>query len=137
MDELDQNILRILKKDASTSLTKIGEVLGVPSPTVYLRVRKLRERGAIKQFTIVLGSEELKPVKYAFVKVKNYLLSDMSKRVMRETGEKLSEHPDVKFASKVSDDEIFVIWEGGEFDPSSFSDVVEVRSISERPFKYL
>lgn len=137
MDELDQGILKILRKDASTPLTKIGEMLGVPSPTVYLRVRKMRERGVIKQFTVILGNEEFRPVKYAFIKVKNYLLSDMSRRVMDEMGERLSEHPDVKFASKVSEDEIFVIWEGGEFDPSSFSDVVEVRSISERPFKCL
>ena len=137
MDELDHSILKILKKDASISLTKIGDMLGVPSPTVYLRVRKMRERGVIKQFTVILGSDELRPVRYAFVKVKNYLLSDMSKRVMDEMGESLSEHPDVKFASKVSDEEIFVIWEGEDFDPTSFADVVEVRSISERPFKSL
>lgn len=52
-DELDRRILRELGKDARVSMRAIAERLGVSTPTVSQRVRRMEEAGLILGYRVV------------------------------------------------------------------------------------
>lgn len=70
-DKKDQILLDTLKEDASLSTYKIAKKTGIPQTTVLNRVRKLKENGLIKRYTIDVDYKKLdKKVKaLIFVKV--------------------------------------------------------------------
>ncbi|MFN7990667.1 MAG: AsnC family transcriptional regulator [Candidatus Micrarchaeia archaeon] len=135
MDEIDRKIIEILKEDASTPLSKIADMIGIPRPTVYLRFNKMKEEGIIKGFNIVLGRSSAGARKAAIVKIKDYLLSDMGPRALRNLGEKLSRRSEVLLAVKISRNAIFIVWEGDSFDPNHYEEVVGVENVHPEVFK--
>jgi DNA-binding Lrp family transcriptional regulator len=137
MDEIDKKIIQMLKVDASTPLSKIADTIGIPRPTVYLRFNKMKEDGTIKGFNIVLGKEPGGPRRAAILKVKDYLLSDMGPRAVRNLGEKLSRRSDVVFAAKISRNAIFVVWEGDSLDPRQYREVTDVEELPQEIYKGL
>lgn len=52
MDKLDFAILDSLKKDSQRSTKKISEEVGLSTPAVIDRLRKLKSSGVIQQYTI-------------------------------------------------------------------------------------
>lgn len=52
MDEIDSQILEILKKDARKPYTEVAEQIGASEGTVRNRVQKLRGDGVIRRFTV-------------------------------------------------------------------------------------
>ena len=56
MDLVDKKILEYLLKDSRTSFLSISKELNISEGTVRQRVAKLKKRGAIKGFTIQLGT---------------------------------------------------------------------------------
>jgi Lrp/AsnC family transcriptional regulator, regulator for asnA, asnC and gidA len=52
-------ILKILKKDAKTPFTQIGNDLGIADSTVHIRVKKMIDEGIICKFTIKVIEEAL------------------------------------------------------------------------------
>ena len=59
LDRTDIRILEILKKDSRTPYTKIGAALGISDSTVHLRLRRMREEGVLRGFTVDLNEEAL------------------------------------------------------------------------------
>ncbi len=59
MDEIDAEIIRILCKDARTSFSKIGRMLGIGTDTVFRRFKRLEKDGKISGSTIVLSSKAI------------------------------------------------------------------------------
>jgi len=59
LDATDLKILEILRKDARTSFTEIGNALGIADSTVHVRVEKMINNDVIKSFTINVNSEAL------------------------------------------------------------------------------
>lgn len=57
LDEIDYKIVEILRKDARTPFTKVGEELEISDATVHVRVKKLLQEGIIKRYTIVVDEE--------------------------------------------------------------------------------
>ena len=55
LDEIDRKILRELQRDARTSFKRIGDDVGVSEATVFVRVRKLQEKGVLKGFRAVIN----------------------------------------------------------------------------------
>ncbi len=136
MDELDRRIIEILQSDASIPLTKIADTLGVPRPTIYLRFNKMKENGIILGFNLVLGDKaENKPKRSAILKTKDYLISDMGRRIVSNLGEKLARRGDVLFAARISKNEILVVWMGEVFRPESYGEVIEVKELNSEVFK--
>lgn len=123
MDELDRNILRLLKTDGRMSFVKISEELGVPRPTVYLRVKNMEDKGVIRKFSVILGEEQ---VRGAFLKLKTYLISEMSERIVERVISEISESPEVDLIAKVNRDTLFVVWRGEGFNPKRIGDVLSV-----------
>ncbi len=56
MDARDWQIIEILNKNSRTSNSEIARSLGISEGTVRLRVDKLLKSGAIRNFTLSLGS---------------------------------------------------------------------------------
>ena len=59
LDDTDRNIIRVLEKDARTSLRRIAEEVGVSLGTVSNRVKKLEESGVIKEYRVILDADKV------------------------------------------------------------------------------
>jgi DNA-binding Lrp family transcriptional regulator len=57
MDELDERILSILKKNSRTPFVEIADKIGLTEGAVRSRVNRLIREGAIKKFTIEAKGE--------------------------------------------------------------------------------
>ena len=52
MDELDRQILNVLRRDARTPYTEIADDVGTSEGTVRNRVERMNEDGVIERFTV-------------------------------------------------------------------------------------
>ncbi len=59
MDDVDEDILAELRKDAKVSLKQLAKKFGVPLSTLYQRIKKLEELGIIKNYTVDLDWRKL------------------------------------------------------------------------------
>ncbi len=57
LDDTDRGILRRLQKDARASFKKIADEIGVSEATVFVRVKKLQEKGAIRGFFAIVDAK--------------------------------------------------------------------------------
>jgi DNA-binding Lrp family transcriptional regulator len=55
LDRIDLEILKILINNSRASITEIADKLELSRPTVRHRIKKLRETGVIKKFTVLLN----------------------------------------------------------------------------------
>jgi Lrp/AsnC family transcriptional regulator for asnA, asnC and gidA len=63
LDDIDLKILRELQRDARASFKTIAQKVGVSEATVFVRVRKMQEKGVIKGFiTLVAPAAVGKPL---------------------------------------------------------------------------
>jgi len=60
MDDLDENIIEVLKKDSRRPFVEVAEHLQVSEGTIRSRVRKMMDDGVIKGFTIKTSSRNVK-----------------------------------------------------------------------------
>lgn len=70
LDELDQRILDVLLTDSRISLKQLAEQVGLSSPSVSERLRRLDERGVIRQYTVDLDPKALGYPLQAIVRVR-------------------------------------------------------------------
>ncbi|MCE4609090.1 MAG: Lrp/AsnC family transcriptional regulator [Desulfurococcales archaeon] len=59
VDERDLQLLGILEKDSRTPWTRVAKEMGVSEATVYLRVKKLEEKGVLEGFSIIVNPSRL------------------------------------------------------------------------------
>lgn len=55
MNEIDKQILQILKQDGRASYSDVGKKVGLSEGAVRVRIKKLMESGVIKKFTVETG----------------------------------------------------------------------------------
>jgi len=93
LDEKDKTILDILQQDASLSTYKITKKTGIPQTTVLNRMRKLKQEGIIRKYTIDIDWKKLGMNNKAliFVKVDKNIEQRNSK--VGEIEEKISKYP--------------------------------------------
>jgi DNA-binding Lrp family transcriptional regulator len=60
MDELDGEILKVLKKNSRETHVSIAQRLGTSEGTVRARIKRLVDEGVIKQFTIRMAGKATK-----------------------------------------------------------------------------
>ncbi|MCL1905128.1 MAG: Lrp/AsnC family transcriptional regulator [Methanomassiliicoccaceae archaeon] len=60
MDDLDEHIIEVLKKDSRCPFVEIAEQLQVSEGTIRSRVRRMTDDGIIKGFTIKTSSRNVK-----------------------------------------------------------------------------
>ena len=102
MDELDEEILQILRRDARTPYTEIADRVGTSEGTVRNRVDQLVEDGVIERFTVATRTGNVKAMIEVGVDV-SVDTHDISDRVV--------EWPEVDFVWQVSGEEdiVFVV----------------------------
>jgi DNA-binding Lrp family transcriptional regulator len=102
MDELDEAILQILRRDARTPYTEIADRVGTSEGTVRNRVEQLVEDGVIERFTVATRTGNVKAMIEVGVDV-SVDTHDISERVV--------EWPEVDFVWQVSGEEdiVFVV----------------------------
>jgi Lrp/AsnC family transcriptional regulator, leucine-responsive regulatory protein len=69
MDEIDEKLLGLLKKDAKTKYTDLSEILNLSAPSVHARVKKLEQSGVIAGYTIDIDASLLALKLCAFIRV--------------------------------------------------------------------
>ncbi len=69
MDTIDTKILSLLQEDCSISQARIASAVGLTTPSVNERIRKLEESGRIRRYVAILDSEKLGFDIIAFIEV--------------------------------------------------------------------
>jgi Lrp/AsnC family leucine-responsive transcriptional regulator len=70
LDEIDQRILEALLRDARISLKDLAAQVGLSSPSVSERLRRLEERGVIRAFTVEIDPNALGYPLQAIVRIR-------------------------------------------------------------------
>jgi DNA-binding Lrp family transcriptional regulator len=100
MDELDQEILAILRRDARTPYTEIADRVGTSEGTVRNRVDQLVEDGVIERFTVATRTGNVK----AMIEVSVDVNVDT-----HHVSERVAEWPEVDFVWQVSGEDDMVV----------------------------
>jgi len=90
LDEKDLEIIAALRKDARASTADIARVTKIPRVTVHERIKKLREKGVIKSFTVVTDYSKLGKPATAFVLVSYEPHQNITQRKLAEKLTKLN-----------------------------------------------
>jgi DNA-binding Lrp family transcriptional regulator len=114
MDELDRQILDILRRDARTPYTEIAEQIGTSEGTVRNRVEGLVEEGVIERFTVATQTGNVKAMIEISVDV------DVHTEGLTE---QMAEWPEIDFAWLVSGEEDIVLVADAT-DTSSLNDLI-------------
>lgn len=69
IDNVDEQILRILEEDSRISYRQLGQKLGIEESTARKRVVRLKEKGVIERFTIDINEATLGRTITAFITV--------------------------------------------------------------------
>ncbi|MFX3618145.1 MAG: Lrp/AsnC family transcriptional regulator [Sporolactobacillus sp.] len=67
MDEIDLDILSELQENARLTMIELGKKVGLTSPSVAERVRRLEEQGVIKKYIAQVTAEKLGKSVTAFI----------------------------------------------------------------------
>lgn len=59
MDQIDKHILRLMQRDARSSISEIGKQVRLSLPAVKDRIRKLEKNGVIQGYSAILDGEKL------------------------------------------------------------------------------
>ena len=70
LDEIDARLLDLLQENGRTSQHDLAQTVGLSSPAVGERLRKLEERGIIRHFSVVLDPKRLGRDVTAFIAVR-------------------------------------------------------------------
>ena len=70
MEDMDQQILRLLARDGRMSFTDLAKATGLSVSAVHQRVRRLQQRGVLRGFTVVLDADQVGLPLTAFVSIK-------------------------------------------------------------------
>jgi DNA-binding Lrp family transcriptional regulator len=100
MDDLDREILSILRRDARTPYTEIADRVGTSEGTVRNRVDRLVEDGVIERFTVATRTGNVK----AMIEVSVDVNVDTA-----EVSDRIAEWQEVDFVWQVSGEEDIVV----------------------------
>lgn len=59
LDELDQNIIQLLVKNARMSYSDIGEKIGISRVAVKARIQALENKGIIEEYTTIINPQKI------------------------------------------------------------------------------
>jgi len=103
IDDQDQEILKMLIEDGRCSIKDIAAAVGLSSPSVSERLRRLQERGVIRSFTADIDPRALGYSLQAITRVRPL---PGKLHIVREL---LQEMPEVIECDKVTGDDCFVV----------------------------
>jgi len=102
MDELDRTILEILIDDARISLKELSQKVGLSSPSVSERLRRLEEKKIIRSFTVDIDPVALGYGLTAIVRIRPLPgMLHIVERLLQET-------PEITECDNVTGDDCFI-----------------------------
>ena len=110
IDEKDKKLLEALRENAELSTYKLSKKTGIPQTTVLNRIRKLKEEGIIKRYTVDVDHKKLGDNVKALIFVK--VNKDIEKKKHGNVGdieEKLSRHQEVLCVKRLMGKQDFMI----------------------------
>lgn len=85
LDEIDYRLLRLLTRNGRATWADLAHELGLTAPAIAQRVRRLEERGVIRQFTAVVDAVGLVPIgAFVIVRLNPTALRDAFRSAMVE-----------------------------------------------------
>lgn len=103
LDSKDLDIIAILQQDASLSISKIAEKAGLPSTTVHNRIKKLRKKQIIKNYTVNLDKDQISGNIIAYILIKVFQANQ------RDIVHGLLKRPEVEEASIITGDTDIIV----------------------------
>jgi Lrp/AsnC family leucine-responsive transcriptional regulator len=67
LDQIDKQILLYLQDHARVSMTELGKFIGLTQPAVTERVRRMEEKGVIKEYRAMISREIIGKQAMAFI----------------------------------------------------------------------
>lgn len=102
LDELDRTIIEILIDDARISLKELSQKVGLSSPSVSERLRRLEEKKVIRSFTVDVDPQALGYHLTAIVRVRPLPgMIHIVEKLIQET-------PEITECDKVTGDDCFI-----------------------------
>jgi DNA-binding Lrp family transcriptional regulator len=92
LDEKDELILEELRKDGRSSTARISRKTHIPRVTVHERIKKMRERGVIRKFTVIPDYKKLGLNTTAFILV---FYDPHSNSTQRQLAERIAKIPNI------------------------------------------
>ena len=99
LDDKDRKILWQLMGDGRKSVVEISNELDLPRATVQERIRKLKEKGVIKKFTVLLDYAKIGKEVTAFILVSFSGDSNLSQRILANEIAKIPEVYEISLIS--------------------------------------
>ncbi|MEV4312687.1 Lrp/AsnC family transcriptional regulator [Actinocrispum sp. NPDC049592] len=96
LDEIDRNIVELLRADGRISVRKLAEQVNVSRANAYARIERLTASGVITGYHATID-----PHRYGYT-VSAYLAVKLRQRSWREFTERLADMPEVEHAAMVS-----------------------------------
>ncbi|MEM2075416.1 MAG: Lrp/AsnC family transcriptional regulator [Zestosphaera sp.] len=134
VDELDVKIIARLVNDSRIPFRQLARELGVSESTIYMRVRRLKERGILKGFTACLDLNRLGLVQQVYIEVK------ASPQHIRNVVEELVSYPNVLEVYEVSGEYpllIKVASTSSEELTSTVDRIALIKGVTEMDVKYV
>jgi Lrp/AsnC family leucine-responsive transcriptional regulator len=103
LDELDLRLLDALQRNARSTFTELGQIVGLKAPAVHDRVKRLEQRGYIRGYSAQLDATRLGLNLIAFVSC--YTSPDCA---YDEFTRRLSEMPEICEVHSVAGEESFL-----------------------------
>jgi Lrp/AsnC family leucine-responsive transcriptional regulator len=123
MDEIDFQILKLLKENSRRQWKEIGESIHMTGQAVGNRIRRMEEEGIIEQYTISVNELKIGKSIQAFIMV--FLKSNRH----LEFQNYLKENPDIKEVHRISGEGCYMIH-------ASISDQVTLNNTLDEILKY-
>lgn len=104
MNQKDLILLQELKKDSKRSVQALAKATGLPSTTVYNRLKRLEKEGVIKQYTVKLDNKKTGRVQ-AFIECTmspGVNINEFLKKIKSQADEAYSIAGDYQILLKVS-----------------------------------
>ena len=81
MDETDERLIALLKEDSRTPNVQLAERVGTTEGTVRARVKRMREDGTIRAFTVRTATRDIKALVEVQIEV-NVHTSQIARQIM-------------------------------------------------------
>jgi Lrp/AsnC family transcriptional regulator for asnA, asnC and gidA len=69
LDDIDREIIEILKNDSRTPFTEIASVLGLSDSTIHVRLKKLRDEGIILRYTVDVNEDLIEKMVHGLIMI--------------------------------------------------------------------
>ncbi len=118
LDEIDRQLLALLREDSRRQVSSLAEALGVSRATVYSRIARLEDERIITGYTVRVGAEHHRRMIRAHVMIK------VLPKYMRETERNLAAIPQLTTLHAISG-EYDVIAEIEADDPEALNELID------------